>query len=93
MINDLYRGTVNQYEQGGAPQAEMVPQASENQLKQALDQALRREEALKRQVEDLERENAELRGEQPPLKRTRLSDNTANNYPEPPGTFTNGLHA
>ena len=93
VINDLYRGTVNQYEQGGAPQAEMVPQASESQLKQALDQALRREEALKRQVEDLERENAELRGEQPPLKRTRLSDNTANNYPEPPGTFTNGLHA
>ena len=93
VINDLYRGTVNQYEQGGAPQAEMVPQPPESQLKQALDQALRREEALKRQVEDLERENAELRGEQPPLKRTRLSDNTANNYPEPPGTFTNGLHA
>ena len=90
VINDLYRGTVTQYEQGGAPQAEMIPRSSEGQLKQHLQQALQREEALKRQVEELEREVAELRGEQPPMKRTRLDD--APEYPEPPSTFTNGLH-
>ena len=83
---------MTQYEQGGAPQAEMVPREnSESQIKQALDQALRREEALKRQVEELERENAQLRGEEPPPKRSRVSENNANEYPEPPSTFTNGI--
>ena len=91
VINDLYRGTVTQYEQGGAPQAEIIPRDSVSQLKQHLEQALRREEALKRQVEDLEREVAQLRGEQPPLKRSRLSESLE--YPEPPQGFANGLHS
>lgn len=90
VINDLYKGTVNQYEQGGAPQAEMIPRDSESQLRHSLDQALRREEDLKRQVDDLEREVAELRGEQPPAKRSRISDSSE--YPEPPQAFPNGLH-
>lgn len=91
MINDLYRGTVTQYEQHNAPQAEMIPRNSEGQLRQSLDQALQREENLKRQVGDLEREVTDLRGEQPPLKRTRLSDGPE--YPEPPQAFPNGLHS
>ena len=91
VINDLYKGTVNQYEQGGAPQAEMIPRDSESQLRQSLDQALRREEDLKHQLDELEREVAELRGEQSPAKkRRRISDSE---YPEPPQAFTNGLHA
>ena len=90
VINDLYKGTVNQYEQSGAPQAEMVPKDSESQLRQTLDQALRREEDLKRQVDELEREVAELRGEQPPAKRNRTSKSSE--YPEPPQALTNGLH-
>lgn len=89
VINDLYKGTVNQYEQGGAPQAEMIPRDSESQLRHSLDEALRREEALKRQVDELEREVEELRGEQPPAKRSRISNSE---YPEPPEAFTNGLH-
>lgn len=89
VINDLYKGTVNQYEQGGAPQAEMVPRDSQSQLRQSLDQALGREQDLKRQVDELEREIAELRGEQPPAKRSRISDSE---YPEPPQTFTDGLN-
>lgn len=96
VINDLYKGTVNQYEQGGAPQAEMIPRDSESQLRQSLDQVLRREEELKRreedlkrQVDELEREVAELRGEQPPAKRPRVSNSE---YPEPPEAFSNGLH-
>ena len=89
VINDLYKGTVNQYEQGGAPQAEMVPRDSEGQLRQSLEQALRREQDLKRQIDELEREVAELRDEQPPAKRSRVSDSE---YPEPPQAFTNGLN-
>ena len=88
VINDLYKGTVNQYEQGGAPQAEMIPRDSESQLRQSLDEALRREEDLKRQLDELEHELAELRGE-PPAKRSRIS--TSTEYPEPPQAFTNGL--
>ena len=91
VINDLYKGTVNQYEQGGASQAEMVPRDSESDLRKSLDQALRREGNLKRQVDELEREVAELRGEQPPAKRNRISDSSE--YPDPPQTSTNGLHA
>ena len=91
VINDLYKGTVNQYEQGGPPQAEMIPaRDSESQLRRSLDQALRREDDLKRQIDELEREVAELRGEQPPAKRSRISDSSE--YPEPPQGFTNGLH-
>ena len=89
VINDLYKGTVNQYEQGGAPQAEMVPKDSTSELRQSLNQAMRREEDLKRQVDELEREVAELRGEQPPAKRSRVSNSE---YPEPPQIFTDGLH-
>lgn len=91
VINDLYRGTVNQYEQGAAPQADMVPRDSEAHLRQLLEQSQRREQDLKHQMEDLERENADLRGEQPPSKRARLSNGLE--YPEPPQTFTNGLHS
>ncbi len=91
MINELYQGTVAQYERHNAPQAEMIPRDSEVQLRQSLDQALEREDKLKRQVEDLEREVADLRGEQPPMKRTRLSDGPE--YPEPPQAFPNGLHS
>ena len=90
VINDLYKGTVNQYEQGGAPQAEMIPKDSGSQLRQSLEQALRREEDLKRHIDELEREVAELRGEQPPAKRSRISDSSE--YPEPPQAPTNGVH-
>lgn len=91
VINDLYRGTVTQYEQGGAaPQAEMVPRESEaQQLRQLLEQSQRREQELKQKVEELEHEVADLREEQPPAKRTHLSERPE--YPEPPQVFTNGL--
>ena len=91
MINDLYRGTVTQYEQGGAaPQAEMIPRDSEAHLRQLLEQSQRRERDLKQKVEELEHEVADLRGDQPPSKKSRLSPGPE--YPEPPQTFSNGLH-
>ena len=89
VINGLYRSTVDQYQQGGAPQAEMVPQDSEANLRQMLEQAQSREEALKHKVEELEHEVADLRGEQPPLKKARTSEPPQ--YPEPPQALTNGL--
>lgn len=92
VINDLYRGTVTQYEQGGAPKAEMVPRDSDAQLRQLLEQSQRREQEWKHKVEKLEHEVADLRGEQPPSKRARLSNGSE--YPEPPQIpFTNGLHS
>ena len=91
VINDLYRGTVNQYEQGGAPQAEMVPREPDVNLRQLLEESQGREKDLKRKVEELEHEIADLRGEQPPAKRTRLSEGPE--YPEPPQDFSNGLNS
>jgi len=91
VINDLYRGTVTQYEQGGAPQAEMVPRNSDSQLRRLLEQSQRCEQELKHKIEELEHEIAELRGEQPPPKRARLSNEPQ--YPEPHQIpFSNGLH-
>lgn len=91
VINDLYKGTVNQYQQGGnAPQAEMISRNSEDELRQLLQKSQQREEALKHQVEELEQEIADLRSEQPPAKRSRVS---SLEYPEPPQTFNNGLHS
>jgi len=91
VINDLYQGTVRQYEQGVAPQAEMLPRDSETQLRHWLQQSQKREKALESRVEELEREVAELRGEQPPSKRTRVEAVEESEYPEPPQNFTNGL--
>ncbi|KAL6719883.1 GATA zinc finger protein 3 [Lecanora helva] len=92
VINDLYRGTVNQYEQGSAPQAEMVPrESSESQLRHLLEQSQRRERDLKQKVEELEHEIADLRGDQPPSKKARLSNEPE--YPEPPQAFANGLQS
>ena len=95
VVNDIYRGHVNQYSQGqaaAAPQAEMMPRDTETELRAALLQAERREGNLKRQVEDLQHRLAELESEQPPAKRARTSDETE--YPEPPQTAfgPNGLH-
>jgi len=90
VINDLYKGTVSQYQQGGnAPQAEMISRPSEDELRQLLQQSQQREENLKHQVAELGNEIADLRGEQPRAERARVSEPE---YPEPPQTFTNGLH-
>lgn len=91
VINELYKGTVHQYQQGGnAPQAEMISRSSEDELRQLLQQSQQREESLKHQVEQLEQEITELRSEQPPAKRGRVS---SLEYPEPPQTLNNGLHS
>ena len=93
VINGLYQGHVRQYQQGQqpAPQADMIPQDSDA-LRRLLQQSQQREEDLKRKVEDLEREVAEIRSDQPAAKRTRLS--AGSEYPEPPQNLVaNGLHS
>ncbi len=69
----------------------MLPRDSETQLRHWLQQSQKREKALESRVEELEREVAELRGEQPPSKRTRVEAVEESEYPEPPQNFTNGL--
>ena len=92
VINELYRSTVSQYEQGGsqglAPQAELAPQDTEGQLRQLLQQAQRREDDLKRRVDELKDEVSELRHEQPPTKKARTSE-----YPEPPSDLRTSANA
>lgn len=87
VINGLYQGHVRQYQQGQqppAPQAEMIPQdSSEASLRQLLQQSQQREEGLNRRLEELERELAEARGEEPPPKRARTSAD-GSEYPDPP---------
>ena len=94
VVNELYRGHVSQYPQGqaAAPQAEMMPRDTESELRAGLLQAQRREDDLKRQLEDLQQRLAEYEGEQPPTKRARRASEAE--YPEPPqATFgTNSLH-
>lgn len=98
VINELYRGTLEQYHQGGAPPAEMVPRDPDSNLRKIIEQSqqreqqqLHREQELLQKIEKIERENAELRGHSSPTKRARLSDEAE--YPEPPEIPTNGLHS
>ena len=87
VINDLFRGTVQQLEQSElhARRTENMQQDSHNQLRQLLEDSRRREDDLKRRVEDLEREVSELRDSpEPASKRPRLSSDGTNEYPEPP---------
>ena len=58
-----------------------MQQASEDQLRQLLEQANRRETDLKRHVEELEREIMELREGEPQAKRQRVSGSSE--YPDP----------
>lgn len=73
VINILYKGQVGEQDQKATE--------SEQQLRQLLDDAHRREEDMKQQLKELEQENTELRGGEPAPKRQRTSDMPA--YPDP----------
>ena len=83
VINDLYRSRVHELEQNDR-RAEMV----QTQLRQALEQSKQQENNLKRRVDDLEQEVADLRDVDslPHAKRLRTSD--ASEYPDPPQPLT-----
>lgn len=88
MINDLFRGRVDELEQSdaNARQTAAMQHDSENRFHQLLEQSQARENELKRQMEELEREVADLRGSEPRAKRQRVSDGSE--YPDPPLPFT-----
>lgn len=95
VVNELYRGHVSQYPQGqaAAPPAEMIPRDTESELRATLGDVQRREDDLKRQVEELQSRLAEHEGDEPPAKRAKKANDPG--YPEPPQAAfdTNGLHA
>ena len=88
VINDLFRGRVNELEQSNAHSRRTgaIQRDSETQLRQLLEQSQARENELKRQVEELERDVADLRGPEPGAKRQRMLDGPE--YPDLPLPFT-----
>lgn len=80
VINILYKGQVGEQDQKATE--------SEQQLRQLLEEVQRQKDDMKQQIKDLqqrvndvEEENAELRGEEPAIKRQRVSDSSE--YPDP----------
>ncbi|KAG8528530.1 uncharacterized protein KY384_007448 [Bacidia gigantensis] len=85
VINGLYQSFQKDSQQTPpqAPRAEMIAQAAEEgTIRQEFELAKQREQELQDRVEELEREVAELRGEERPAKRARHESTTE--YPEPP---------
>lgn len=78
LVNDLFRGRVGELENSEATtrRTEVGRKEAEAHLRHALDAATRRGDELKRKVDDMEREIAELRGESPTRKKVRVSDLT-----------------
>lgn len=76
VINELFRGRVNQLEQdeGNARRGEEMRRDSEHALLARLEESQRRENQLKRRLDDLERELSEAKEGAPPAKKMRVAD-------------------
>ena len=75
VINDLFRGRVSQLEHELNLRREGPTQhGSDGQLRTSLDESRRRENDLKRRLDDLEQEVSGLRGSSPRAKKMRVSD-------------------
>lgn len=77
VINELFRGRVTQLEQdeANARRGEEMRRDAELQARGLLEDSQRRENQLKRRLDDLEREVAELRDNSgPPSKKMRVAD-------------------
>ena len=79
VVNDLYKGRVQELES-----SDRRAQMSQEQLRQALDQYQHRENDLKRRLEELEREVAELRDLDSPPHAKRPRTSGVSEYPDPP---------
>ncbi|KAG0128029.1 hypothetical protein HOY82DRAFT_580361 [Tuber indicum] len=77
LVNDLFRGRVSELEtsEANARRAEITRREVEAQLRLCLDASVKREEELKRKLDDAERELTDLRGDQQ-RKKVRVSDLT-----------------
>jgi len=77
VINELFRGRVTQLEQdeANARRGEEMRRESEHALRLALEESQRRENQLKRRLDDLEREVSEMReANGPRAKKMRVAD-------------------
>ena len=83
VINNLFRDRVHELEQNDR-RAQMV----QDQLRQALDHSKQQENELKRRIDDMERDYADLKDmDSPPhTKRPRMTD--VSEYPDPPQPLT-----
>jgi GATA-binding protein, other eukaryote len=77
LVNDLFRGRVSELEtsEANARRAEITRREVEAQLRLCLEASTKREEDLKRKLDEAERELTDLRGEQQ-RKKVRVSDLT-----------------
>lgn len=77
LVNDLFRSRVSELEQSetNARQKEITRREVEAQLRQFLSDSAKREEELKRKLDETERELGELRGDHQ-RKKVRVSDLT-----------------
>lgn len=76
-VNDLFKGRVDQLE-ADAHRAEILQRESDTQLRFVCEQSQARENALKREIEDLKREIMDLKDMHLRSKRPRLSDDSSN---------------
>lgn len=77
LVNDLFRGRVTELEtsEANVRRAEITRREVEAQLRLFLDASTKREDELKRKLDDAERELTDLRGDQQ-RKKVRVSDLT-----------------
>lgn len=76
-VNDLFKGRVDQLE-ADTHRGEILQRESDTQLRFVYEQSQARENALKREIEDLKREIVDLKNMHPHTKRQRLSDDSSN---------------
>lgn len=76
VINELFRGRVTQLEQdeANARRGEEMRRESEHTLIARLDESQRRENQLKRRLDDVERELHDMKDGAPPAKKMRVAD-------------------
>lgn len=76
VINELFRGRVSELEQdeSSARRGEEMHRDSEQSLLARLEESQRRENQLKRRLDDMERELSEAKEGQPRAKKMRVSD-------------------
>ncbi|KAG9238859.1 hypothetical protein BJ875DRAFT_437022 [Amylocarpus encephaloides] len=90
VINELFRGRVTQLEQdeANARRGEEMRRESEQTLILRLDESQRRENQLKRRLDDVERELSELRDGAPKAKKMRVSDMVGDSESSTPPSVT-----
>ncbi|KAM3077170.1 GATA zinc finger protein 3 [Clarireedia jacksonii] len=90
VINELFRGRVTQLEQdeANARRGEEMRRESEQSLLNRLEESQRRENQLKRRLDDVERELSELRDGAPRAKKMRVADMVGDSESSTPQSVT-----